>query len=100
MANVLTAGGFAAEALAPMHEAVEVAMQALTLWQGHDAASPPALSFIDAALVQTHLLPADTLPLVARLREDQAPSDEAQAGNLLAQGERLLSQAAALLGSA
>jgi superfamily II DNA/RNA helicase len=100
MAKVLAEGGFAAEALAPMRAAVETAMQALTLWQGHNADTPPALSLIDSALVQTKLLPADTLSLLARLREDQPPSDQAQAVNLLSQSEHLLSQAAALLKSA
>jgi hypothetical protein len=33
MANVLAAGGFATEALIPMREAVETALQALTLWR-------------------------------------------------------------------
>jgi superfamily II DNA or RNA helicase len=97
MANVLTAGGFPTEALAPMREAVEVAVQALTLWQGHDADTPPALSLIDSALVQSNLLPADTLSLVARLREDQPAADDVQAVDLLTQSNRLHSQAAALL---
>ena len=100
MAKVLTEGGFAAEALAPMREAVEVAMQALNLWQGHDADSPPALSLIDSVLVQTNLLPAETLSLVARLREDQPATDDVQAVDLLTQSDRLLSEAAALLRSA
>ena len=43
---------------------------------------------------------ADTLSLLARLREDQAPADEAQAVNLLSQSERLLSQTTTLLKSA
>jgi len=97
MAKVLTEGGFAIEALAPMREAVESAMQALALWQGHDADTSPTLDRIDSKLVQTQLLPAATLTLIARLREDQPAADEAQAGNLLTQGEHLLSQAAALL---
>jgi superfamily II DNA or RNA helicase len=99
MAKVLTEGGFAAEALAPMREAVEVAMQALNLWQGHDADTPPALNLIDSVLVQTNLLPAETLSLVARLREDQPAADDVQAVDLLTQSDRLLSQSAALLWS-
>ena len=55
-----------------MRDAVEVVLQALTLWQGHNAETPPAPSLIDSALVQTKLLPAETLSLVARLREDQS----------------------------
>jgi superfamily II DNA or RNA helicase len=99
MAKVLTDGGFAAEALAPMREAVEVAIQALNLWQGHNAESPPVLSLIDSVLVQTNLLPAETLSLVARLREDQPAADDVQVVDLLTQGDRLLSEAAALLRS-
>jgi superfamily II DNA or RNA helicase len=97
MANVLTAGGFSTEALAPMRDAVEVAVQALTLWQGHNAETPPALGLINAVLVQSNLLPAETLSLVARLREDLPSVDEAQAGELLTRGDRLLAQAATLL---
>jgi len=100
MAKVLTEGGFAAEALAPMRKAVETAVQALTHWKGHNAGIPPALSLIDSTLVQTKLLPADTLSLLARLREDQPVADDVQADDLLTQSDRLLSQAAALLKSA
>jgi len=99
MAKVLTEGGFAAEALAPMREAVEVAIQALNLWQGHNAESPPVLSLIDSVLVQSNLLPAETLSLVARLREDQPAADDVQVVDLLTQSDRLLSEAAALLRS-
>ena len=99
MAQVLGAGGFATEALAPLRESVEKTVQALALWQGHEAETPPALGLIDSALVQTKLLPAETLSLVARLREDPSAADEAVAGTLLTQGERLLSRAAAVLGS-
>jgi hypothetical protein len=88
---------FFSEALAPMRDAVEVALQALTLWQGHIAVTPPALSLIDSALVQTKLLPVETLSLVARIREDQSSVEEAQAGELLARSDRLLAQADALL---
>jgi len=100
MAQVLGAGGFATEALAPLREAVETAVQALALWQGHEAETPPALGLIDSALVQKKLLPAETLALVARLREELPAVDEAVAGTLLTQGERLLSRAAAVLASA
>jgi superfamily II DNA or RNA helicase len=97
MANVLAAGGFPAEALAPMRDAVDASMQALTLWRGHHAETPPALDLIDATLVQTNLLPAGTLPLVARLRADQTSPDEAQARKLLAESDRLLAHAATLV---
>jgi hypothetical protein len=100
MANVLTEGGFSAEALAPMREAVETALHALTFWRGHNAETPPALRLIDSTLVRTNLLPTETLSLVARLRKDQSEWDKAQADNLLTQSDRLLSQAASVLESA
>jgi hypothetical protein len=100
MAKVLTEGGFSTEALVPMREAVETALQALTHWQGHNAEVPPTLGFIDSTLVQTKLLPGETLSLVSRLRDDQSAHDEAQADKLLAQGDSLLSQAASVLESA
>jgi hypothetical protein len=96
---VLTEGGFAAEALAPTREAVELALQALNLWQGHDADTPPALDLIDSVLVQTNLLPAQTLSLVASLRENQPDRDDVQTVDLLTQSDCLLSEAAALLRS-
>jgi hypothetical protein len=100
MARVLTEGGFSAEALAPMREAVETALHALTFWRGHNAETPPALGLIDSTLVQTNLLPTETLSLVDRLRQDQAEWDETQTNNLLAQSHRLLSQATSVLESA
>ena len=100
MAKVLSDGGFSVEALVPMHEAVEAALKALCLWRGHNTGTPPALGLIDSVLVQTNLLPAETLSLVARLREEQAEADEAQATRLLAQSDQLVFQAASMLGSA
>ena len=100
MAKVLSEGGFSTEALIPMRDAVEAALQALTHWQGHNAEVPPTLGLIDSILVQAKLLPGETLSLVSRLREDPSVQDEAQAGKLLTQGDSLLSQAASVLESA
>jgi hypothetical protein len=97
---VLTEGGFSIEALVPMHEAVETALQALLLWQGHDTDTPSALGLIDTLLVQADLLPTETLSLIAHLREDQAERDEAQLSELLAQSDDLLSHATSVLASA
>ncbi|MCU7858488.1 MAG: DEAD/DEAH box helicase, partial [Candidatus Thiodiazotropha sp. (ex Lucinoma kastoroae)] len=69
MAKVLEDSGFTMEALVPMHEAVEISLQALTLWQGHNADTPPDLGLIDSVLVQTKLLPAESLSHIARLRD-------------------------------
>jgi superfamily II DNA/RNA helicase len=97
MANVLTEGGFSTEALTPMYEAVEIALQALCLWRGHKSRNAPTLELIDSTLVQTELLSTETLALVSRLREDQTQEDEMQADKLLGQSDNLFSQAAALL---
>lgn len=100
MAKVLADGGFSIEALVPMHEAVETALQALALWQGHDAETPPPLGQLDSLLVETNLLPAETLSLLTQLREDQSKQDEAQVGKLLTQCDSLLSHATSVLESA
>ena len=100
MAKVLMDGGFTVEALVPMREAVEISLQALTRWQGHDIVTPPDLSLIDSVLVKTNLLPPENLSRIARLRDEQSEWDEAHAGKLILQGENLFSQAASLLGAA
>ena len=99
MAKVLSEGGFAAEALAPMREAVDIALQALAIWRGDKTETPPDLGQIDTTLVQTGLLPANTLALVARLREEQPVLDVAQASKLVTQGSDLFAKAASVLGS-
>ena len=98
MAKVLMEGGFSAEALVPMRDAVETGLQALVIWRGCNNETPPDLELIDSTLVQTNLMPAETLSLITRLREDQTAWDEAQGNRLLAQSDNLLSHAASLLG--
>ncbi|MCU7862067.1 MAG: hypothetical protein KZQ86_20085, partial [Candidatus Thiodiazotropha sp. (ex Lucinoma kastoroae)] len=73
---------------------------ALTLWQGHNADTPPDLGLIDSVLVQTKLLPAESLSHIARLRDAQSELDEAHAGKLLVQGDSIFSQTVSILGSA
>jgi len=79
---------------------VETALQALILWCDQNAGIPPCLGLIDSMLVKTHLLPTETLSLVARLRENEISGDKAQAEQLLAQGDSLLAQAASVLETA
>lgn len=100
MAKVLREGGFEAEALVPMHEAVEKALQALAHWQGHNAEVPPDPGLIDSMLIQTSLLPAETLSLVTSLREEQSACDKDQMDMLLTQSDNLFSEAASILESA
>lgn len=51
-------------------------------------------------LVQTKLLPAETLAYITRLRDEQIELDETHAAKLLAQSEVIFSQAVSILGSA
>jgi hypothetical protein len=97
---VLTDGGFTLEAVDPMREAVEAALQALVDWRGHSSGATPALGLIDSTLVQTKLLTAEHLSHIARLRDEHSELDEARAGNLLAQGDKIFAQAQRLLESA
>jgi superfamily II DNA or RNA helicase len=100
MAKLLAQGGFIVEALAPMREAVDIALLALILWRGHRADTPPNPELIDSMLVQTKLLPAETLSHITRLRDEQFEWDETHAAKLLAQSEILFSRVVSILGSA
>jgi hypothetical protein len=100
MAKLLADGGFTVEALVPMREAVDISLQALTVWQGHNTGTPPDLGLIDSVLVKTNLLPAENLSHIARLRDEQSEWDETHAGKLIMQSESIFLQAATLLGSA
>jgi hypothetical protein len=88
------------EALAPMREAVDIALLALTLWRDHNAETPPDRDLIDSMLVQTKLLPVETLAYITRLRDEQIELDETHAAKLLAQSEVIFSRAVSILGSA
>ncbi|MEA3411945.1 MAG: C-terminal helicase domain-containing protein, partial [Pseudomonadota bacterium] len=100
MATVLGDGGFPVEALAPMREAVEIALQALVIWGGHDTDEPPSLGLIDSSLVQEDHLAAADLSLIARLRDDPRGEDEVRCKELLAQGDALFARAVSVLESA
>jgi hypothetical protein len=99
MAKVLMDGGFRAEAITPMRDAVEAAFRALVVWQGHNSETSPEPELIDSMLVKTSLVPIETLSLITRLRENQSECDESQGAALLAQSDRLFSHAASLLES-
>jgi len=51
-------------------------------------------------LVETAVLPADTLPLLTRIRENIHAADAARTGDLLQQCDNFLSRAASILESA
>jgi hypothetical protein len=100
MAKVLRKGGFSTEALVPMREAVETALQALAHWQGHSTGTTTDPGLIESTPIQTSLLPAETLSLVTSLREEQSARDEGQTDRLLTQSDSLFSQTASILESA
>ena len=97
MAQLLSDGGFGSEAVAPLRDAVDSTLQALLVWQGQEAESPPTLGVIDSLLVQPGLLPATTLSLVVQLRETPAERDAGALSRLLAESDTLLTHSAALL---
>ena len=104
MAEVLKEGGFPREALIPMGEAVETALQALILWRGHNTKTLQDTEWIDSVLVQTNLLPPENLSLITALRahdqKDSRPPDEIRVNELLAQSDELLARAVSILASA
>ena len=99
MAQVLIDGGFSAEAVSPLCDAVETALQALLVWQIHNGETQPEPELIDAVLVESGLVPVETVSLLTQLRGNQSEWDKSQVTALLAQSDRLLSHAASLLGS-
>jgi hypothetical protein len=99
MAEVLIEGGFSAEAVSPMYDAVELALRALLVWQGHHGETPIEPELIDSALVQTAIVPVDAVSLLMLLRDSRSEGGVSQENALFAQSYRLLSQAASLLGS-
>ncbi|MCG6867179.1 MAG: DEAD/DEAH box helicase [Gammaproteobacteria bacterium] len=100
MAAVLNDGGFPGEALAPMREAVDIALQALVIWRGHDAGEPPSLGLIDSSLVHEDLLAPADITLIARMREESSGQDEVRSREMLAQGRALFARAVSQLESA
>ncbi|MES9901920.1 MAG: DEAD/DEAH box helicase, partial [Sedimenticola sp.] len=99
MAKVLATGGFKMEALAPIGEALETALQALLLWQGLDATAEATLELIDSTLVQPGLLPSETLQLITDIRQELSTRDESQTSWLFSHCDEVLLQATQHLGS-
>jgi len=90
MAKVLAEGGFVAEALTPMREAVETALQALAIRWDWKTAAPIPIDLVNVELVKKGLMPDEILSLVTHLRADQPERDEKQAVQLLIQGVSLM----------
>ena len=59
--------------------------------------APPTPGLIDSMLVQTNLLPIETLSLISLLRDEQSELDEATAGKILKQSDSFLSRAISVL---
>ena len=98
MASVLGDGGFSVEALVPMCDAVEIALQALMLWQeDYTGETPVDLASIDLKLIKTNLLPDETLPMITALREHPLVKEETRATELLVQSKQIFMQASSLL---
>jgi len=97
MATVLADGGFTVEALAPLTEAVEIALQALAGALGEAAAGKIPLGLIESWLTDEGWVPTDAPALVARLRAGTDRCGEEEARTLFEQGRTLLAHGAAAL---
>jgi hypothetical protein len=92
MARVLAEGGFPIEAMAPLGEALETALQSLAHLLGEEAGKRITMATVESRLVKEGLLPAEAPDLVARIRASEPLSIE-RAEALIADGHRLLGQA-------
>jgi hypothetical protein len=99
MAKVLADSGFALEALVPMREAVDISLQALLLWQGHDIETPASPELIEPVLVQAKLLPSNTISQITLLHDESSEPDVVHAENLLEQSNKIWMRAASALGT-
>jgi hypothetical protein len=97
MASVLSDGGFPVEALTPLREAVETALQSLAHLAGQDGDDVVSLGYIESELVSENTLPPETLLLVAQLREDAAQGDQDSARTLFERGCGVLEHTAEAL---
>ena len=88
MAQLLAKGGFIAEAIPPLKEAVETGLESIALLENHEA-KPLSLHFIETQLAANAKVPADSVKLIAQLREEQHPSNK-DATALLEQGTTLM----------
>jgi len=93
MAEVLAAGGFYPEALAPLGEAVECAVGALAHGAGEPGESPVPVTIIHGPIAGAFTLPADFAEDMEVLRTRSPDPDEPSARALLATGLRLLDAA-------
>ncbi len=98
MVQVLAEGGFPLEALSPMREAVEAALQALLQWRNEDHQPPLSPELIESALIAEDLLPGHASSLYTHLTKDRPAADEEEAGKLMEQGNSLIDQAGRILG--
>ncbi len=97
MAAVLADGGFTVEALAPLTEAVEIALQSLAGSLGEPETGEIPIGFVASRLAGEGLVPEDAPALVARLRAGTDDCGENAARALLEQGRRLLAHGATAL---
>jgi len=98
MARVLADGGFPLEALAPLHEGVELALRSLAGLVDGSGDGPVSMDFLAASLIAPGMLAGGASGVVARLRQGGIP--QAEAGELLAQADALFEQVATALSKA
>jgi superfamily II DNA/RNA helicase len=98
MALLLAKGGFEAEAVPPLQEAVEMSLESVAILENHEV-RPLSIHCIDTMLSGRAKLPANTVKLVARLREDKQFNDD-DASVLLEQGTTLIQHVSEVLNKA
>lgn len=98
MAQVLAGGGFSVEALAPMREALEAALESLATLRGQDRPAPLPLDFVRAELGEGGMLPPGAAAAIGRIRDAGAVGAE-EAEILLAAGFDIWEHAARTVGA-
>ncbi len=89
MSQCLAQGGFTAEALPPLGEAMNHALKAAAILADIKASDPISISEI-GSLQSNYQLPADTISVAAMLRHESATLDETGAKDLLQSANALL----------
>jgi len=97
MASVLADGGFVVEALAPLSEAIEAILHAVALLYHESGDDPVPESFIESTLLHDAWLSAESIKLIARLRQDIDDLPEDVADDLIRQGRDFFAHASETL---
>jgi len=90
MATVLASGNFIFEALSPMSEAIETALQSLARLVGDSTTGEISTQFIELRLSKENLVPQETAVLIEKFRQNQQTDDTLLANELIHKGNHLM----------